>query len=179
MGISSENQDLGRGPAEPCFTPKAIHATLSGTETAVLKDAISFLDSLSQDALVLQFLIGWPPSLFLFLHGMKGERRQKQGASQEKGTLDETPACNLHTRHVIITGNITKACWRQKFNCSRLFPFFKQILWIFKPFSGKALFFRLKWFLIRLQGFVWNSKVKERCNSCDGIIIRRAPGIKK
>jgi hypothetical protein len=102
MGVSAENQDLGRGPAEPCFAPKAIDTTLSGTETAVLKDAISLLDSLSQDALVLQFLIGWPPSLFLFLHGMKGERRQKQGASQEKGTLDEAPACNLHTRHLFI-----------------------------------------------------------------------------
>jgi len=101
MGLSAENHDSGWGPAETSFALLPIHPTLPGTEFALLKDGVGLLDPLSQFTLTLQFLIGRMPSLSLFLFGMKGDRREKQRATQDERTFDEIPARDLRIRHSI------------------------------------------------------------------------------
>jgi hypothetical protein len=77
MGVSAEDHCPGRSPAEPCFPFQSIHPTLPRTEATVLEDPIGFLDSLSQDSLLIQFRIGRLPLLCPFLLSVKGYGRQE------------------------------------------------------------------------------------------------------
>ena len=101
MGLSAENHDSGRSPAEPPFSLLPIHSTLPWAELALLEDGVGLLDPLSQFTLTLQFLIGRMPLLSLFLLGVKGDRRDEQRATQDESPFDEIPAGDLRIRHSI------------------------------------------------------------------------------
>jgi hypothetical protein len=77
MGVSAENDEFHRSPAETSFTFFSIHTTAPGTELAILEDSISLLDSLGKFPLLLQLLISRDPWFFLFWGSMGGNRREE------------------------------------------------------------------------------------------------------
>jgi len=96
MGVSAKNNGFQRSPAEPFLALLPIHPALPGTELAILEDTIGFFDLLSKFTLLLQFLISWKPSLFLFLFGIKGDGGEEQRAAQKESIFDEIPARGFH-----------------------------------------------------------------------------------
>jgi hypothetical protein len=98
MGMAAEDYWFERGLAEPSFSFSPIHPTPTGAEVTVLKDTVSFLDSLSQFTLLLQLMVGWNPLLIPFSLGVKGGRREEERSAHNESTLNEIPACNFHRR---------------------------------------------------------------------------------
>jgi hypothetical protein len=95
MGMSPENYDFQRSPAEPFLAPFPVRPTSPGAEPAFLKNGMGLFDLLSEFALLLQFGICWLPALFLF-SGIEGDRRYEQRTADKEEVFYEFPTGRIH-----------------------------------------------------------------------------------